>query len=177
MRVARRPKQSIVLPVPCPRCARAGREGHLERELPPEPEKGSPPAAVRPSSSVHCIQCGTVWPNYLAALKELQSGQKLSLDKAEDMLLKAKAYMRGGRNITERLRSAQRRIRKAVEGARNLKQEGAVADIGANLESVIDDLIGGVGDAKEAIKGNVTPFVGGEADPEDREPEEDEPRD
>lgn len=151
-------RQTIMLVNPCPRCAAGGKKGHLEKDV-QAPEVKTPPP-------VRCIDCGTQWPNYLAMFKEAQGlkGPGVSLDRIQEMLGKGKAYVRGARNVAERVRGIQGKLRDTAAAVKNIKQKGAVTEIGANLEDVLTEMMSGIDDVKDAVKGEVAPFIGEEAE-------------
>jgi hypothetical protein len=142
----------LVLKMPCPKC-----KGVLEQEQ-VDPAKGKP-ARVRCSNP----QCKKLWPSYKDMLKDV-GPKKLTPDDFRKALVKGKAMVRGTRNVVERCRTAQRKLRSAAQAIRNIKQEGAVTEVGASLEGVVDQLILSLDDVKDAVKGEVKPFAGDEVE-------------
>jgi hypothetical protein len=138
-----------MLKLACPRCKREC----LENEVLPEDQKGKRPPKTR------CANCGAEWPSFVEAFKEVQAAGKFSLDNVEGLLRKAKAYVRGGRNVASRLRTAKRKIGNAAVALRHAGEEGALDSAGADLEGALASLLGGISDIRTAKKGEEAPLA------------------
>jgi hypothetical protein len=159
---AEKPGAYIQLKMPCPRC-----KGKLEKQVvaPPEKDKPQPPAEVR------CQTCKVAWANYGLMLRECRPTEsKLSIDSIQQIVAKGKAAVRGSRNVVERIRAAQTNLRRAANSIRNIREEGAVEEVGDSVENILDQVILALEDVKDIKKGTLKPFVGGQ--PQEEAPSE-----
>lgn len=145
--------------MPCPRC-----KGKLEKQVLPSDSKEK--------AEVRCQGCKVVWPSYAVMLKDCKpaAGPKLGLGDIQRIIARGKAAVRGSRNVVERIRAVQTNIRRAVSSIKNIKEEGAVEEVGDSVENILDQAILALEDMKDIKLGEMKPFVGGQ-EPEDAEAE------
>jgi hypothetical protein len=150
-----KPKRPVImLKMPCPKC-----KGQLEQEVLAE-------GGARKLPRVRCVGCKALWQSYREMVKSIPP-KKMTLSDVQGALLKGKSDIRGARNVVERVRAAQTKLRRAAAAVRNIKQDGAVTEVGASLEGIVSQLIMSLDDVKEAVKGNTPDYVGEKAGVDD----------
>jgi len=143
----------IELKVACPRCG-----GKLEQAVLPDGGKGE----------VKCSACAATWAEYKEMFRESLAAKSKppALDRVQDILMKGKSVVRNSRNVVERIRGAQRQMKRAVDAIKNLREEGSVEAIGDCAENLLDQVILALEDVKDMKVGKMNPLAGEEDEKE-----------
>lgn len=152
----------IKLKRPCPRC-----QGVLER-YEAKAVAGNPV----PLPKVHCTGCQTEWSNMHEMLLEAHKGREAAskekpkrrgptMADMQGYLAKLKAGVRAGRNVAASVRAVSEHLASITGRVRELEKapdkQAVIAQVGQNLEGIVDQLTLAMEHIQEGRVGEVGP--------------------